>query len=95
MTEIELINFAKKRVQMLGGTVKDDEHFNYCAIKGLTEAADYCNKTSSDDLPDEARFFLIDYAAATYLLEVDFQLRWVKLKRDAETDLLRFRQFRW
>ena len=69
---------------------------SYSVKKSSQYAADYCNISGVEYFPIDAEIYLTEYAAADYLLEnVGFSPRWEKMRKDAETSLLRFRRVRW
>jgi hypothetical protein len=78
---------------MLGGDAGKTEALEYCAKKSSREAADFCNVM---ELPDEAMFYVVEWAAAEYLTETSgFTREWERLRKDAEMGLMRYRRIRW
>lgn len=81
------------RVKMFGGRTDDSARLDYCVKRAITEAKDFCN---AHGFPDEAEFYLIDWAAANYLTETDgYSRQWERLREDAERGMTRFRRMRW
>jgi len=93
MNLISLANQLDARLRMLGGNTSDKEAIEYCVKKSLQEAKDFCNV---HDFPDEAEIYLVEWAAADYLTETDgYSKQWERIRKDAESGLLRFRRIRW
>lgn len=89
---MDIIDSVRGRVKMLGGKI-DDERLNYIAGKSVREAKDFCN---AHDFPEEARFYLIEWAAASYLTETDgYSRQWEAMRRSAEKGLIGHRRMIW
>jgi hypothetical protein len=91
-----LIGRVEARVRMFGVDVSDCGLLSFSVEKSMNKAADYCNISGFEYFPLDAEMYLIEYAAAEYILEnAAFSPKWEKMYHDAEIALLRFRRVRW
>ena len=95
MTVEDLKEGAIKRLKMFGYT-PDVDLLLYCTEIASQKSADWCNYDNIDSLPDGAKIYVIDCVAAEYMISKPISIMLAeKLRRDAETGLLRFRRLRW
>lgn len=95
MTLEDLKEGAIKRLKMFG-YAPDADVLLYCTEIASQKSADWCNYDNIDSLPDGTKIYVIDCVVAEYMISKSISVMLAeKLRRDAETGLLRFRRLRW
>lgn len=94
----EIIELAKLRIGMLDQAISDKEgdRLSYIATKACQDMANFCNISDVEYFPKDAKFYLAEYVAGEYLLELKgYHPRYEDIRREAKNSLLAFRRIRW